>query len=91
MQKIHTLPEAEYGRDALAKVNIIRLFSTWKYNRIFQYLQPSVRFTSSKWYKQRNDAMLLSQSIRKLLSACTLDRSSVRFSILLLFISSRCS
>jgi myosin-1 len=28
MQKIHTLPEAEYGRDALAKVNIIHLFST---------------------------------------------------------------
>jgi myosin-1 len=28
MQKTHTLPEAEYGRDALAKVNIIRLFSS---------------------------------------------------------------
>jgi myosin-1 len=28
MQKIHTLPEAEYGRDALAKVNIIHLFNT---------------------------------------------------------------
>lgn len=30
MQKTHTLPEAEYARDALAKVNIIRLFSSWK-------------------------------------------------------------
>lgn len=28
MQKTHTLPEAEYGRDALAKVNIIHLFSS---------------------------------------------------------------
>jgi myosin-1 len=26
MQKTHTLSEAEYGRDALAKVNIICLF-----------------------------------------------------------------
>jgi myosin-1 len=27
MQKTHTLPEAEYGRDALAKVSVIHLFS----------------------------------------------------------------
>jgi len=27
MQKTHTLSEAEYGRDALAKVNIIYLFN----------------------------------------------------------------
>jgi hypothetical protein len=40
MQKIHTLPEAEYGRDALAKVNIIHLFSTWKRVGSFNTFSP---------------------------------------------------
>jgi hypothetical protein len=30
MKKTHTLHEAEYGRDALAKVSIIHLLNRWK-------------------------------------------------------------
>jgi myosin-1 len=41
MQKTHTLPEAEYGRDALAKVNTICLFSSCKRVGSLKTLRPA--------------------------------------------------
>jgi hypothetical protein len=38
MQKTHTLPEAEYGRDALAKVRLSLSLNRWKGVETLWYL-----------------------------------------------------